>query len=80
MDSGYPTRDVVKTASPEMLALAPNALPWKTGPPRMVKVAGSASAGAVARGVKGIFLPLLPVVAAWPEENRAWAGARRAEA
>jgi hypothetical protein len=47
---------------------------------RMVKVAGSASTGAVARGVKGIFLPLLPVVAAWPEEHRAWAGARRAKA
>ena len=31
-DSGYPTRDVVKTASPEMLVLAPNDLPWKTGP------------------------------------------------
>jgi len=32
MDSGYPTREVVNTASPEMLELAPNAVPWKTGP------------------------------------------------
>ena len=32
MDSGYPTSEVVKTASPEMLALAPNDLPEKIGP------------------------------------------------
>jgi len=32
MDSGYPTREVVKTASPEMLESAPNAVPRKTGP------------------------------------------------
>jgi hypothetical protein len=32
MDSGYPTREVVKTASPEMLALAPKDLPEKMGP------------------------------------------------
>lgn len=32
MDSGYPTREVVKTASPEMLELAPKAVPWNTGP------------------------------------------------
>ena len=32
MDSGYPTREVVKTASPEMLDLAPKDLPWKIGP------------------------------------------------
>jgi hypothetical protein len=32
MDSGYPTSDVVKTASPEMLVLAPKDLPVKMGP------------------------------------------------
>jgi hypothetical protein len=32
MDSGYPTREVVKTASPETLEFAPKAVPWKTGP------------------------------------------------
>jgi hypothetical protein len=32
MDSGYPTREVVKTASPEILDFAPKDLPWKTGP------------------------------------------------
>jgi hypothetical protein len=41
MDSGYPTREVVKTASPEMLVLAPKDLPSKIGPFLMVKVAGS---------------------------------------
>jgi len=32
IDSGYPTREVVKTASPEMLLFAPNGFPSKTGP------------------------------------------------
>jgi hypothetical protein len=32
MDSGYPTSEVVKTASPEMLALAPKDFPEKMGP------------------------------------------------
>jgi hypothetical protein len=32
MDSGYPTREVVKTASPEMFDFAPKDFPWKTGP------------------------------------------------
>jgi hypothetical protein len=32
MDSGYPTREVVKTASPEMFALAPKDFPEKIGP------------------------------------------------
>jgi len=39
MDSGYPTSDVVKTASPEIFAFAPNDLPWKIGPSLMVNVA-----------------------------------------
>jgi hypothetical protein len=37
IDSGYPTREVVKTASPEMLDFAPKDLPWKTGPSCRVK-------------------------------------------
>ena len=41
MDSGYPTREVVKTASPLTFALAPKLLPWKIGPSRIVKVARS---------------------------------------
>lgn len=32
MDSGYPTSEVVKTASPVMFLLAPKAVPWNTGP------------------------------------------------
>ncbi len=32
MDSGYPTSEVVKTASPEMFVLAPKDLPEKMGP------------------------------------------------
>src|SRR5271155_2968424 len=40
-DSGYPTSEVVKTASPEMFDFAPKDLPWKIGPSRMVKVARS---------------------------------------
>ena len=32
MDSGYPTSEVVKTASPDILALAPKDLPEKIGP------------------------------------------------
>lgn len=47
-DSGYPTRDVVKTASPEILLRAPKDVPWKMGPFRIVKVAGSYE-GAVCR-------------------------------
>jgi hypothetical protein len=31
-DSGSPTSDVVNTASPDTVALAPNDLPWKMGP------------------------------------------------
>jgi hypothetical protein len=35
----------VKTASPEMLALAPNDLPWKIGPFLIVRVARSREIG-----------------------------------
>ena len=45
MDSGYPTREVVKTASPEMLLRAPKDVPWKMGPFRMVSVARSCVTG-----------------------------------
>ena len=48
-DSGYPTKEVVNTDSPDMLVLAPNDLPEKMGPFRMVKVARSFD-GAVDRG------------------------------
>lgn len=48
MDSGYPTSEVVKTASPLILALAPKLFPWKTGPSRIVNVARSKD-GFVAR-------------------------------
>lgn len=45
----------------------------------MVKVAGRESTGAVDWAVKGIFLPLLPVAAAWLDPNLAWAGTRRVD-
>ena len=38
----------------------------------MVRVAGRDATGAVARGMNGIFLPLLPPASAWPERARTW--------
>jgi len=52
MDSGYPTRDVVKTASPLMFALAPKLLPWWIGPSLIVNVALS-KVGLVERALVG---------------------------
>ena len=52
MDSGYPTKLVVNTASPLTLALAPKLFPWKIGPSRIVKVARSKD-GLVIRGEVG---------------------------
>ena len=52
MDSGYPTKLVVKTASPLTFALAPKLLPWKIGPSLIVKVARSKE-GLVDRGEVG---------------------------
>lgn len=52
MDSGYPTKLVVNTASPLTLALAPKLFPWKIGPSLIVKVARSKE-GLVDRGEVG---------------------------
>ena len=41
MDSGYPTSDVVNTASPLIFVFAPKLLPWKIGPSLIVNVARS---------------------------------------
>lgn len=47
---------------------------------RMVNVAGVDATGWVFNGFwKGIFLPLLPLATAWPDENRTWKATRRAE-
>lgn len=79
-DSGYPTRDVVKTASPEMLVLAPKDRPLKIGPSLemlerlcghvqkptlMVNVALSWETGvALARGLVSIRRPVVSVAVA----------------
>ena len=49
IDSGYPTSDVVNTASPLIFVFAPKLLPWKIGPFLIVKVARSYD-GLVERG------------------------------
>lgn len=87
IDSGYPTREVVKTASPEMLDLAPKDFPWKIGPSYnyqhhsqrgrqriptlMVNVALSCEIGVAFDRETGIERPVLPSTVA---KNRAcWA-------
>lgn len=70
MDSGYPTSEVVKTASPLMFALAPKLFPWKMGPSRIVKVARSYE-GFVARrevfggGTRGVPLTTVALCRTW---------------
>jgi len=70
MDSGYPTSEVVKTASPLIFALAPKLLPWWIGPSRMVNVARSKD-GLVARletdggGERGVLSTSVALYLTW---------------
>ena len=76
MDSGYPTKLVVKTDSPLTFAFAPKLLPWKIGPSLIVKVARSKE-GLSERGVfgaaeRGVPLTTVALYLTWKDGLKAF--------